>query len=156
MHNSRRLFLAGLIQVATAACFGQGMATRKSRALPRSTPSGLPFNARFTDIASHAGLPTNVYGGVGQKKYIVESLGCGCAFFDYDNDGWLDIFLLSGTRLGDHRATRLIDYSRIIATGPSPTLPNRRGYSKRVGLAEFVSETTTTTVTKICSSPIGA
>ena len=26
-------------------------------------------------------------------------MGCGCAFFDYDNDGWMDIFLLSGTRL---------------------------------------------------------
>ena len=33
------------------------------------------------------------------KKYIVETMGCGCAFFDYDNDGWMDIFLLSGTRL---------------------------------------------------------
>ena len=33
------------------------------------------------------------------KKYILEAIGCGCAFFDYDNDGWMDIFLLSGTRL---------------------------------------------------------
>lgn len=30
--------------------------------------------------------------------YIIESMGCGLAFLDYDNDGWLDIFLLSGTR----------------------------------------------------------
>ena len=34
------------------------------------------------------------------KKYIVESTGCGCAFIDYDNDGWMDLFVLSGTRLG--------------------------------------------------------
>jgi hypothetical protein len=33
------------------------------------------------------------------KKYILESVGCGCAFIDYDNDGWMDIFLLCGTRL---------------------------------------------------------
>ena len=35
------------------------------------------------------------------KKYILEANGCGCAFFDYDNDGWMDIFLLCGTRLED-------------------------------------------------------
>src|SRR5208282_913483 len=33
------------------------------------------------------------------KKYIIESTGCGCAFIDFDNDGWMDIFLLCGTRL---------------------------------------------------------
>ena len=47
-----------------------------------------------------AGLthPT-VYGGVDAKSYIVEVVGCGVAFLDYDNDGWLDVFVLSGTRL---------------------------------------------------------
>jgi hypothetical protein len=65
---------------------------------PRGKPSGIPFNARFTDIAKQAGLtaPT-VYGGVATKQYIVETVGCGCAFLDYDNDGWLDILVLSGT-----------------------------------------------------------
>jgi len=101
MKTSRRFFLAGLMQTTAAAGFGQGMASRNSRALPRNAPSGLPFNARFTDVASRAGLCGNVYGRVDQKKYIIESLGCGCAFFDYDNDGWLDVFLLSGTRLAD-------------------------------------------------------
>jgi hypothetical protein len=64
--------------------------------------SGRPFNAHFVDVASTAGLRAPViYGGVETKKYILESTGCGCAFIDYDNDGWMDIFLLSGTRLGD-------------------------------------------------------
>jgi hypothetical protein len=40
-----------------------------------------------------------IYGAVDHKDYILEANGCGCAFFDYDNDGWIDIFLLSGTRL---------------------------------------------------------
>ena len=67
--------------------------------MPRPKASGLPFHSSLTDVAAHAGLraPT-VYGGVETNAYILEAIGCGCAFLDYDNDGWLDIFLLSGTR----------------------------------------------------------
>ena len=62
--------------------------------------SGRPFNARLVDVARAAGLREPiVYGGVETKKYILETIGCGCAFFDYDNDGWMDVFILSGTRL---------------------------------------------------------
>jgi hypothetical protein len=58
------------------------------------------FEVKFTDIASEANLTEPVvYGGIEQKKYIIETNGCGLAFFDYDNDGWIDILLLSGTRL---------------------------------------------------------
>jgi hypothetical protein len=54
----------------------------------------------FTDIAATAGLSTanNVYGGNSRKRYIIEEVGCGVALFDYDNDGWLDIFFVNGTR----------------------------------------------------------
>jgi enediyne biosynthesis protein E4 len=59
-----------------------------------------PFPVAFTDIAAQAGLKeTTVYGGINTKKYIIETNGCGTAFFDYDNDGWTDIFVMSGTRL---------------------------------------------------------
>ena len=68
--------------------------------MARPAPSGRPFYAHFVDVAAVAGLHAPViYGGVDSKKYILESTGCGCAFIDYDNDGWIDIFLLSGTRL---------------------------------------------------------
>jgi enediyne biosynthesis protein E4 len=69
--------------------------------LPRGAPSGRPFNAHFVDVAANAGLRAPViYGDGAMEKYIVESTGCGCAFIDYDNDGWMDLFVLSGTRLG--------------------------------------------------------
>src|SRR5256885_6639994 len=78
----------------------QGLSTHKAKPLSRSAPSGRPFNARFVDVAQEAGLRTPViYGGTEEKKYLVEATGCGCAFIDYDNDGWMDIFVLSGTRL---------------------------------------------------------
>ena len=67
--------------------------------MPRGEPSGLPFHAKFIDVASEAGLRMPViYGEVDHKDYILETVGSGAAFFDYDNDGWIDIFLLSGTR----------------------------------------------------------
>ncbi len=78
-----------------------GMASRGIKPQPRGKPSGLPFHAHFTDIASSAGLREPiVYGPTDRMDYILESMGCGVAFLDYDNDGWLDIFLLSGTRRG--------------------------------------------------------
>ena len=97
---SRRDILALL---ATAAhTHGQqagGMASRGIVSRPRGKPSGLPFHAHFTDVAAAAGLLKPVIcGPIGHTEYILESMGCGVALLDYDNDGWLDIFLLSGTQ----------------------------------------------------------
>ena len=61
--------------------------------------------ANFVDIAQKAGLAVkNVFGGVDTKKYIIETTGTGVAIFDYDNDGWPDIFLVNGTTLEDMKA----------------------------------------------------
>ncbi|HWI67427.1 MAG TPA: CRTAC1 family protein, partial [Nitrospiraceae bacterium] len=66
----------------------------------KATPTPSPVIANFTDIAEKAGLTSqNVFGGVDTKKYIIETTGNGVAIFDYDNDGWPDIFLVNGTRL---------------------------------------------------------
>src|SRR5580692_7963746 len=78
-----------------------GMGGRVATPQNRAAASGRPFDAHFTDVAAMAGLTASViYGGVDHDDYIIEADGCGCAFVDYDNDGWIDIFLLSGTRLG--------------------------------------------------------
>ncbi len=89
-----------LLPAPVACAWGQGVSSRGVRALPRGKPSGLPFHARFTDVAKAAGLDAPIiYGGVNRKQYILETVGCGAGFIDYDNDGWIDIFLLSGTRI---------------------------------------------------------
>jgi hypothetical protein len=65
---------------------------------PQKAPAG-PL-ANFTDISKKAGITMqNVFGGVDTKKYIIETTGNGVAIFDYDNDGWPDIFLVNGTTL---------------------------------------------------------
>jgi enediyne biosynthesis protein E4 len=75
----------------------------KSQALLAATPveeSETNSPVTYVDIAKEAGLNvTNVWGGVEHKKYIVEAKGSGLAFFDYDHDGWLDIYLTNGDRL---------------------------------------------------------
>jgi hypothetical protein len=101
---TRRKFAGLSLSVAastiTKSLFSQGISKHVTNPLARPAPSGRPFNARFTDIAASAGLHSPVvYGGIENKKYILEATGCGCAFFDFDNDGWIDIFLLSGTHL---------------------------------------------------------
>jgi enediyne biosynthesis protein E4 len=56
--------------------------------------------ANFVDIAEKAGLTVvNVFGGFNTKKYIIETTGTGVSIFDYDNDGWPDIFIVNGTTL---------------------------------------------------------
>ena len=102
MAITRRSFVLFSLCASAQQLLGQqqGIATRDVKAQAKPAPSGRPFNAHFTDVAKEAGLRMPViYGGVDAKKYIMEAMGPGCAFLDYDNDGWMDIFLLSGTRL---------------------------------------------------------
>jgi len=61
----------------------------------------------FVDVGSEAGLNVEtVFGGEHKNKYLLETTGCGVAFYDYDNDGWLDIFLVNGWRLEGFPAGR--------------------------------------------------
>jgi hypothetical protein len=66
-------------------------------------PGGLhPGPAWFIDVAQQAGLRMdNVNGGVESKKHIIETTGSGVAVFDYDKDGWPDIFLVNGDTLDE-------------------------------------------------------
>ena len=95
---------------------GDGMASRKVKAAPRGKPSGRPFHSRLTDIGKQAGLSAvTVSGHPRRADYVVEAMGCGCALFDFDNDGWLDVLVLSGSRVGDPPAdasTRLYQNNR--------------------------------------------
>jgi enediyne biosynthesis protein E4 len=80
----------------------------EAAAIPQSpaaspTNSAAPSPVQFVNVAREAGLNSpNVWGNPEDKRYIIEAKGSGLAFFDYDNDGWLDIYLTNGTRLDAH------------------------------------------------------
>lgn len=83
-----------------ANCLAQGVSTRNVQPEARAKLSGIPFAATFTDVAAEAGLLMSFTSGNERtKKYIVEANGTGVAFIDYDDDGWLDIFLVNGSTL---------------------------------------------------------
>jgi hypothetical protein len=72
-----------------------------------SPMAGTPLGVSFVDVATESGLNAKtIYGGEGHNKYLLETTGCGVAFYDYDQDGWLDIFLVNGWRLEGFAAGR--------------------------------------------------
>jgi hypothetical protein len=86
MKSSRRTFLRSLC--ATSAVFTFDQLT-----------AGEPLPLQFVNVARESGLKEKtVFGGENSNRYLLETTGCGVAFFDFDNDGWLDIFLVNGSR----------------------------------------------------------
>ncbi|HSW49891.1 MAG TPA: CRTAC1 family protein [Bryobacteraceae bacterium] len=86
---NRRRFLAGLA-AAPALLRGDGKL--------------LAF--RFTDVTAPAGVRFQHNSGAFGKKYLPETMGSGCAFLDYDNDGWQDILLVNGADWPEQRRQR--------------------------------------------------
>ena len=67
---------------------------------PADKKAAADLGLSFINVAKEAGLNAKtIFGGEHKNKYLLETTGCGVAFYDYDNDGWLDIFLVNGSRL---------------------------------------------------------
>jgi hypothetical protein len=74
----------------------------KPKGAPKSPSpvTGTPLGFSFIDVAKSSGLNAKtIYGGEHKNRYLLETTGCGVAFYDFDHDDWVDIFLVNGTRL---------------------------------------------------------
>jgi len=61
---------------------------------------------QFTDVTAQAGINFKHNSGAFGKKYLPETVGSGCAFIDYDNDGWQDILLINSMSWPGHAGTK--------------------------------------------------
>jgi hypothetical protein len=93
----------------------------KPKPAPKSLPSpvtGTPLGYTFLDVAKESGLNSKtIYGGEHKNRFLLETTGCGVAFYDFDHDDWLDLFLVNGTRLegfpkGEEPISRLFKNNR--------------------------------------------
>jgi enediyne biosynthesis protein E4 len=95
------LSLESILALACPRWLRAGARLQHKAAPPKEspTPTG-ELGVSFLNVARESGLNAKtIYGGEHKNKYLLETTGCGVAFYDYDNDGWLDIFLVNGTRL---------------------------------------------------------
>jgi len=107
LSSSRRTFLQSLSKSALVLSLDNVLALARPlrphalfSAAEEPTKPATGLGLSFIDVARESGLSAKtIYGGEHKNKYLLETTGCGVAFYDYDNDGWLDIFLVNGWRL---------------------------------------------------------
>jgi hypothetical protein len=73
-----------------------------------AAPPELPSNPgfRLVDVASRAGIQFRHNSGAYGGKFLPETMGSGCAFLDYDGDGWQDVLLINGMDWPGHKRVR--------------------------------------------------
>ena len=98
--SSRWAFAAAGIAVALLA---DGAIRAAARQQPPSSASRTPV---FRDVARQAGLDFIHVNGASDERFLAEITGGGGLFFDFDNDGWLDVFLVDGGSLADPALAR--------------------------------------------------
>ena len=125
---NRRQFLGGAL-----ACLG--------RPLAAVAPPALGF--ALTDITGAAGIDFHHNSGAFGAKYLPETMGPGCAFLDYDNDGWLDLLLVNGMDWPGHKSQHsLLKLYRNNRNGTFTDVTERAGlavemYGMGVAVADY-------------------
>jgi len=102
---NRRSFLQGIAGLASLSQFPL-LDAISARALPSQTGRESAPGFRFVDVTTPAGIHFQHNSGAYGGKLLPETLGSGCAFLDYDRDGWQDILLVNGMNWPGHKTLR--------------------------------------------------
>ena len=109
---TRRVFLGGAAALASAA------------------PAAENLSFRLIDVTESAGIHFRHNSGAFGAKYLPETMGPGCAFLDYDADGWLDILIINGMDWpGHHRARSTMQLYRNNRNGTFSDVTEQAGLS---------------------------
>ncbi len=98
--NRRSFLLGGLAGLASVS--GQRLASAWAQSAPQSSNPGF----RLVDVTARAGIQFQHNSGAFGGKFLPETLGSGCAFLDYDGDGWQDVLLVNGMDWPGHKRKR--------------------------------------------------
>jgi len=123
MNNGRVtfcLFMAAIVLLSgckeTPAPAAQGNANEPATAEQASSPSPTPTPdlprpsgpIEFTDVTAQSGIRFKHNSGAFGKKYLPETIGSGCAFIDYDNDGWQDLIFVNSSDWPEHKKAKSV------------------------------------------------
>ena len=129
----------------------------RAQAPRAATPAALAPVA-FQDVAKAAGIAVQHVNGASADKFLVETMGSGAVFFDYDADGWVDLFLVDGGSLADaavaararHRLFRNLGTGRFADVTAASAITSRE-YGQGACAGDW-----TTTGARTCTSPTTA
>jgi enediyne biosynthesis protein E4 len=93
------IIVAGL---AGSVCAAQRQSTPGNSTSHKAAPANV---VSFVDVTRASGIDFHLSCGGLEKRYIMESMCGGVAVLDYDNDGWMDVFLVNGSTLEDVRTS---------------------------------------------------
>ena len=144
--GSARTFLLVALLFAVLPFFNSDRSIiRPLKAQPIQSKEAL-VPVTFLDVAKEAGLTIpNVWGGRDTQKYIVEVKGSGLGFIDYDNDGWIDIYLTNGVRFGETYTPESAPISHLYKNNRNGTFTDvtaragvgRTGWGTGVAIGDF-------------------
>lgn len=131
---SRRHFLSAL----SAAAMGQFFPPRLIAAATRAKPI-------FSDVTAEAGIAWRHFSGFSPDRYLLEIMGGGVGLFDFDGDGWLDIFLLNGGETPHGKSERILQNAlyrnlgngKFVEVAQEAGLSQVKNYGMGVAIADF-------------------
>jgi hypothetical protein len=98
--------MAGLASCTRLPLLRALAADLSGHALPAQAGPAAAPGFQFVDVTAQAGIHFQHNSGAYGGKLLPETLGSGCAFLDYDRDGWQDILLINGMNWPNHKAQR--------------------------------------------------